>query len=105
MAHPRRPAPRAAAERLAAASAAYLEARKERDAAIVDAVKAGASLASVAELVGMSKTRVHEIAKAGGWTAAAFHATVAEQRQAAEEFSRFIGDNRRSPRQATDPKK
>lgn len=55
------------ATRILRAVQALADAKVERDAAMVDALKAGASVREVAGAAGMSVTQVQKIGHANGW--------------------------------------
>lgn len=93
-------------ESLLEAAANYEAARRDRDKAIVAALKAGASLSSVAEVTGMSPSGVRKIGKANGWNLDAWHEERRQlTRERAERWSLEDGVDPDEVWRMTDPKK
>lgn len=79
-----------ARDRLIAAIAGWRVAQEEREAAIVAALKSGASLRQVSEVTGISTSRVKQIGNAGGWSAADWHAARAREQAEREDWNARI---------------
>ena len=79
-----------ARDRLIAAIAGWRVAQEEREAAIVAALKSGASLRQVHEVTGISTSRIKQIGNAGGWSAADWHAARAREKADRDEWARQI---------------
>lgn len=81
MPKPRRPVPEPHRTRLENLRTEIAELPERRDKAIADALKAGGSIRSVAELIGLTHSQVLTIGHANGWPTEEMKA----QRQAAKE--------------------
>lgn len=63
----RKPVPLVEAERILRAMRQMVDAKHERDAAILAALKAGASIREIGKVAGMSQSQIQIIAKDMGW--------------------------------------
>lgn len=92
MAKWKRPVPEGLAEKLVKAGMAFTAAKTARDAAIVEALMAGASTRHVAAAVGMSATQVQAIGNRNGWPTAAMKAEWEAERQRNREWRADLAD-------------
>ena len=92
MPHPTGKFPDKARLRVAVAVASYKLAREERDAAIVAALKGGASLRQVADMSGMSTSRIKQIGNAGGWSGDDWHRARAAEQAERDRWKQDLAD-------------
>lgn len=72
--------------------AAWKAALIQRDAAIVAALKAGASTHQVAAITGLAQSTVHGIGKAGGWPTEAQRSEWDERKRQNDEWRAWVDE-------------